>query len=340
MSHIRSSNTHRRTIIAAMLLFQFLLVACGSAQSTPAAPRVYKVGILSGGTNFDTVLSGFKAGMTGLGYVEGKNLTYVYNGPANSNDLDKLQAQGQDLLKAQVDLILTLGTPASQAAQKITTGTSLPVVFVPVGDPVSVGIVQSLLKPGANITGVTSTVAVTANRLEWLVKAVPTIKRVFVPYDTDDPATALYFQNTTETAPKLGLELVTRPIANNDDVTAAIKEMPGKADAIFLLPGSIVGARLADFVKASLEDKLPMSSPITGQVNQGVFLAYGFGNDSSGKQAAGIVDRIFKGAKPADLPVETAEFYLALNLKTAQAIGVTVPDEVLRQAATIIRDTK
>jgi putative ABC transport system substrate-binding protein len=313
----------------------FVFTACGTSQPDQATSKSFKIGVVSGGSNLDLVLTGFKAGMAEQGYAEGKNVTYVYDGAVAG--ADKLEAAGQKLVAAKVDLIVSLGTPATQATQKATAGMTIPVVFVPVADPVKAGIVQSMTNPGGNITGVVSGVEVQVLRLGWLLKVSPNIKRVYVPYDAVDDASKLALNAVKESASKLNVELVTREIRSADDITAALAEIPGKADAILILPGSAVGVKLDEFVKLSLEHKLPLSSPILGQVNSGVLMSYSFSQEAAGKQAARLTDRILKGAKIANLPVENAEFFLAINLKTAQAIGVDVPSDILRQASTIIR---
>jgi putative ABC transport system substrate-binding protein len=273
--------------------------------------------------------------MVDQGYVEGKNVTYVYSGAASS--LDKLEPDAQNLVVAKVDLIVALGTPAAQAAKKVTTGTSVPIVFLPVSDPVTAGIVQSIANPGGNLTGIATGVEVHGLRLQWLLKVAPNVKRVYVPYDTGDAATAAGLKAVQNAAAKLGVELVTREIRNADDVTATIADIPGKVDGVFLLAGTIVGTHMNDFITVSLQNKLPLSAPMVPQVSSGALLSYGFDNQAIGKQATRLAVRILKGAKPADLPVETSEFFLSINLKTAQAIGLTVPDDILRQAATIVR---
>jgi putative ABC transport system substrate-binding protein len=324
-----------RSLVILLIVGVFVFTACGSSQSEQPTAQSFKIGVISGGSNLDLVLTGFKAGMAERGYVEGKNVIYVYDGAVTG--ADKLSAAAQKLAAAKVDLIASLGTPATQAAQKATVGLTIPVVFVPVADPVKAGIVQSMTNPGGNITGVVSGVEVQVLRLGWLLKMSPNIKRVYIPYDAADDATKLALTAVKESASKLNVELVTHEIRSADDVTASIAEIPGKADAIFILPGSVVGVKLEDYVKVSLQQKLPMSSPILGQVNSGVLLSYSFSQEAAGKQAARLSDRILKGTKPADLPVENAEFFLAINLKTAQSIGLDVPSDILRQASTIVR---
>ena len=236
-------------------------------------------------------------------------------------------------MEADVDLILSLTAPATKAAQKATAGTDIPVVFVPVTDPVGAGIVDSLKQPGGNITGVTFGVQ-EGRRLEWLIQVAPTIEQVYIPYNPEDQSAVLALEIVREAATKLGIELITREARNPEEITAAVENVPGEADAIFLLPDSVVGTRTADFVAL----QLPTSAANPGDLKtQDVLTSYGVEQIGSGKQAVRLADQIFKGVKPADLPVEMGESSLAVNLKAAEAIGLDIPDEILRQADIVVR---
>ncbi len=317
------------TFMVILIIASLLLTACGGEQD-----KTYTIGVINIVPALDNTLEGFKEGMTEFGYIEGENITYIYNGA--TTDMSQLDAVAQGLVEANVDLILAIATPSTKAAQKATAGTDIPVVFVPVTDPVAAGLVDSLQKPGGNITGVTFGVQ-EARRLEWLVKIAPTIEQLYVPYNPEDPSPIQALKTVSEAAEKLGIELITRETRNPDEVMAAIENIPEEADGFFLLPDSLVSTRIPDIVETTTKLNLPTSSPNTSNVNDGLLTSYGTEQISSGKQAARLADQIFKGVKPADLPVETAEFFLAINLKTAEAIGLDVPDEILRQADNVIR---
>ncbi|MBN1220635.1 MAG: ABC transporter substrate-binding protein [Anaerolineae bacterium] len=315
-------------LIAVFIITSLLLLACGGQ-------KTYTVGVLSIVPDLDSVLEGFKEGMTELGYLEGENITYSYEGA--TADMDKLDAVAQGLAAADVDLILTITTPATRAAQKATVGTDIPVVFVAVTDPVGASLVDSLRQPGGNTTGVTFGVQ-EARRLEWLMQVAPTIEQIYTIYNPEDRSPVLALEAVSEVAPKFGVELMTREVRNPEEVVAAIENIPAEADAIFFLPDSLVSTRIFDFIKAAAELQLPTSGANIEIVKTGgVLTSYGMEQVSSGKQAARLADQIFSGIKPADLPVETAEFFLAINLKTAAAIGLDIPDEILLQADVIVR---
>ncbi len=318
-----------------MITVALVLTACTNQQAEQSKPKVFSIGVVSGGANMNPVFDSFKASMAELGYTEGKNLNYVYSGPASSPD--KIDSITKSVLDAKIDLILALNTPATKSVQQATAGTNIPVVFLPVTDPVKSGFVQSVQRPGGNLTGISAGLSVQGQRLEWLLKLVPKIKRIYVPYDPGDEASAIALPVVQNVASQLGVQLSLGEVHSSDDITASIANLPADVDAIFIMPGSQVGSRLDDYIKASIEHKLPLTSPIISQVSSGTLISYAFSPSAIGKQAARMTDRILKGAKPAEVPVETSEYFLGINLKTAAAIGVEVPDEILRQAATVIR---
>jgi putative ABC transport system substrate-binding protein len=304
------------------------LVACGPAKT----PETFVIGVVNPTAIMEPVLEGFKAGMTELGYTEGQ-ITYLYDGPVAK---DALAPVVQGFLDKKVDLILALTTPGAQVAQSTAAGNDVPIVFVPVTDPVQAGLVASLKQPGGNITGIT-TGGSDAQRLEWLLRVAPDVKRIYLPYNPTDKSPVGALVQIQEAATKLGVELVLREASTTDEVQAAITNIPDDVDAIFIGPDSLVGSLYKDWVSAAIERKLPLTGSSLSHVEAGMLLSYSYDNEAVGKQAARLADQIFKGVKPADLPVETSEFFLSLNLKTADAIGLVIPDDILRQARQVFR---
>jgi putative tryptophan/tyrosine transport system substrate-binding protein len=317
-------------IIVGMVLLSLLLIS-----GCTDRPKTYSIGILNTVPALEATITGFKEGMAQLGYIEGKNITYRYAGP--TVHMDKLDSVAQGLVEKDVDLILSVTTMATKAVKKATDASDLPVVFVPVTDPVGAGIVDSLRQPDGNITGVTFG-SQEGPRLEWLIKIAPEIKKLYVPYNPEDQSAVLALKTAREVSAKINVELMTREIRNPEELKSAIENIPAQADAVFLLPDSLISTRLSDLIKAATELKLPISGVNIDVVKTGNVLT-SFGSDQivTGKQAARLADQIFRGIKPADLPVESAEYYLAINLKVAKAIGLDIPDEILRQANIIVR---
>ncbi len=307
-----------------------LLAGCGGAPKT----KTYTIGVVNPSLNQEDTVKGFKEGMTDLGYVEGKNVTYIYNGPVSA---DKLDAAAESLVKAKVDLILSITTSATKAAQRATAGTDIAVVFIPVTDPVGAGVVASLTRPGGNTTGVTPATQ-EGKRLEWLLQVAPKVKRIYIVYNPKDQSPLLALKTISATADKLGVELITRKVSTTDEAMLAFKNTPQEADAVFLLPDSMVNARGADVYKIATELKLPTSGPNAATVNDGALTAYGVDLAVAARQqAARLANQILQGTQPADLPVETTQLFAAINLKTARAIGLDIPDDILRQANVLIR---
>jgi putative ABC transport system substrate-binding protein len=329
--HSKGDNMKRNLVNLVLIIAVGLLVG-GCAGGTKS--DTHTIGVILFAPTLEPTYTGFKQGMTDLGYVEGKNVTYIYGGPTDS--IDKLDGVAQELVKADVDLILSISTPATLAAKKATADNGIPVVFVPLTDPVGAGVVSSLTQPGGNITGVTFGLQ-EVRRLEWLQRLVPDAKRVFIIYNPNEGNAKLALKMVNETAPGLGLEIIVREAPTPEDVTAALADLPEDIDALYLLPDSQTESKWAEILAAANARNLPTSVANVGRVNDGALYTYAMKLDLGGKQAAGLADQILKGVKPADLPVEMTEFFLALNLKEARTIGLTISDEILSQADTIIR---
>jgi putative ABC transport system substrate-binding protein len=317
-------------ILMGAMLLGIVLAACGNEKS-----RIYTVGVLNVAQNLDESLVGFKKGMAALGYVEGRNIRYLYDGP--TAEIGQLSARAQHLLAAKVDMMLTITTPATLAAHQATAGMGLPVVFAIVTDPLGAGIVESMQAPGGNITGVTFGPQ-EVRRLEWLVRIAPTTRRIYVPFNPKDKSPVLALKMVRNAATKLGVALITREAYDPETLEKAVLNIPPEADAVFLLPDAYIGTRMPDLVTTATQRNLPFSvANVMDVKNYAILTSFGIDQHLCGKQAARLADQIFKGARPADLPVETAEFYLSINLKVAKAIGLTIPDEILRQADILIR---
>lgn len=279
-------------------------------------------------------LEGFKAALGERGYVEGQGIEYVLGGPVEKvEELDGVMAA---LLARKPDLVYVSGTPAAQAAQKATRGTAIPVVFGPLNDPVGAGLVKDRKRPGGNITGV----ALADNegrRMQWAIEIDPKIKSVLLPYNVDDKSALRSLANARQAAATLKLHLIEVPVRSQEEITALIAQFPLDADSIFLPRDGLVMGRLKDFADLAIKQKIMLSITRIDLVEEGVLFSYGYDAFELGKQAAGMADQIFKGGNPGEMPLKSAEDYLVINLKTANAIGLAIPPRILRLARQVIR---
>lgn len=311
----------------------FPVTACATPESPPTT--MLTIGVVNLSPQLEPVLEGFKNGMLSLGYTEGDQIEYLYDGPAP--DLAALDTIAETFVNSDVDLILAISTPATQAAFRATQNTNIPVVFGPVTDPIAAGVITKLSHPGGNVTGVMLGGQSEGQRLQWLTQLAPETHWIYVPYNPDDASAIASVDGVIQAAGELGVELLLREARNADEISDAIASIPAKAQAVFLPQDSLVAARIDDFVTATLDLELPLCVPTDGQVERGALLSYSFQLIALGEQQARLADQIFRGIKPVDLPVETAEFFLTVNLKTADAINLTIPDEVLRTVDRVIR---
>lgn len=302
-----------------------LLAACAGAPQ----PKTYTIGLASE-FPVDDILDEFKAEMAELGYTEGTNVTYIYHGelgggrPAN-------EAEIKSLLGQKVDLLLTLGNMPANVARNAVEGTGTPVVFVPVTDPVGEGIVASIAHPGGNVTGVQS-LDPTPKAIEWLLTIAPDTRVVYTPYHASDPVALMSTRLLPDAAAQLGIALMVDEVSSGDEILAAVKTLP-EGSAIFFPTSPSLDASLAGVIELATELGIPTGST----TSQDVLVSYALNLPQAGRQAAALVDKVLKGTRPGDLPVETAEFTLSIRLKMAQAIGLDISDTILRQAGTVVR---
>lgn len=312
-------------VIAASLL----MTGCGST----ASAKTYTIGVVNYHPTLNPIFDGLKAGLAELGYVEGKNVNYIFNGILK-NDPQVLDAEIKNLLDRKVDLLFTLGDPTTLAAKKAVEGTTIPVVFAPPLDPVGTGMVKSLRQPGGNLTGV-QRLNVTPKLLEWLLNLAPGTRQVYVPYHPADEVALKSIKPLPDAAAALGVELILSEVQTAEEVVATINTLP-EDTAILFVPSPAIEPGRAPMFTAATERGLAVSSYVPGHLDAGALVTYTADFLALGKQTARLVDQIFKGTAPAVLPVETDEAFLGINLKTAQAIGLSIPDEILRQAKTVI----
>ncbi len=326
MEKIRNS----RILLLLFLLFIVFTTGCGKNE---LSSKTYTVGVVNLNEYLDNIFFGFKKGLTEAGYTEGKNITFIYNG--SRSKMPDLVNDLQSFVDQKVDLIFSITTPATKKAKKMTAGTGIPVVFAPVFDPVESGIVQSLVKPGGNLTGI-KVGGHSGKALDWLLKIAPDIKKISVPFNSKNRATVQSLQGLQQIADKVGVTLAVHEVNNKKELALLFEKLPDKTDALWLLNSHFLVKNTKLFVDAAIKHGLPLGSS-TSQVDDGVMVTYGQNASRTGELAAGLADKILQGVSPASLPVEITDFFLGINLKTANSIGIDISDDILHVADTIIR---
>jgi putative ABC transport system substrate-binding protein len=333
-----------RSLMRCIVTFTLSLFVVSLAAEAQPAGKVSRIGLLISGSSsgFSSRIEVFRQGLRDLGWVEGQHIALEYRFAEN---LDRIPDLAADLVRGKVDVIVTWGTPAAQAAKNATS--TIPIVFVGVANPIGRGVVPSLAQPGGNITGIASEghpdggAGLTAKQLELLKDAVPTVSRVAMLFGQRLPTREADEQARERAAPVLGLTLrhfyVQRPEEFTAWVFPAITAEAPAIDALYARGGVTFESRrqLADF---ALQHRLPMMGSVREHAEAGSLLAYGPSPAAMWRRAAHYVDSLLKGTTPANLPVEQPmTFELVINLKTAKALGLTLSPEFLFQADEVIK---
>ena len=315
--------------IATIVVLFCMIATAGIFMLEKTTPKNFKIGILNYSPAAEMALVGLKEGLKSQGFIENKNIQFIYN--SFITDKSKLHQEGLRLVNEQVDLIYAMSTPATLIAKKITEKSNLPVVFGPVSSPVKAGIVESLSRPGGNITGVTFGPQ-EPRRLEMLLKIIPGIKKIYVPYNPADKSPRLGIERLKIPAKNLGIDMKLVHAHSKKELLNTLEDFPNDIDAIFIPTDSLMVSLSYIFISFSIKHKIPLSVPQREGVKEGSLYSYGFSIEDVGRQASLLVAKILNGADPKSLPVELSEFILAINLKTAEAIHIDIPEQLLRHA--------
>ena len=282
------------------------------------------------------VWASFVDGLRDLGWLEGKDFLLEFR--FAEGKFDRLAVLAAELVKLNVKAIVAVNSPGTRAAMTATK--SIPIVMVEVGDPVATKFVKSLARPGGNVTGVSSTSRdLTRKRLELLKEAAPRTRRIAVLLNPDDPTSAPQWRDAEAAASSLGVQLLRFEIRNPNDLERAFDgAVVAKADAVMRLVDPLVAVLRAETLELLSRHRLPAIMAAREEVENGALMSYFAEPNDSYRRAATYVDRILKGAKPGDLPVEQpTKFELAINLKTAKALGLTIPQTLLLRADEVIK---
>ena len=337
--HQAIGNSRRAKTIgfAGVTLCALLSALCGSAQAQQPK-KVPRIGFQSAGSPSANAarLEAFRQGLRELGYAEGKNIVIEYR--YAEGKFDRLNEFAAEFVRLKVDVIVTAGGISTRSAKEATV--TIPIVMTQDIDPVGNGFVASLARPGGNITGL-STLApeINGKQLELLKEIVPKFARVAVLGTTTNPGTAQAIRETELAAGSLTVQLQYIDVLDPKDIETAFRAASkGRAEAVLVLISSVLNSQRTQVINLAAKNRFPAMYPFPEFVEAGGLMSYGVSFTDSYRRAATYVDKILKGAKPADLPVEQpTKFELVINLKAAKQIGLTIPPNVLARADRVIK---
>jgi putative ABC transport system substrate-binding protein len=324
-----------RLIGLALALVLGLGAASRPAQAQPAV-KLRTIGFMGSGTAAaqSQWTAAFVDRLRELGWTEGRSVTIEYRWAEGRSE--RFAQIAAEFVRLKVDVIVTHNTPPALAAKRATS--VIPIVFATAGDPVGSGIVASLARPGGNVTGLSSQASDTAGkRLELLRELVPGLNRLAILTDVGNPYSALDAEEIRKAARPLGLDTVTFEIRSAADVDRAFEALKERAQAVYVIPVPLLFVNRARINNLALAARLPTMHGVREYVEAGGLMSYGPNWPHMWSRAADLVDKILRGAKPVDMPVEQpTRFDLVINLKTARTLGLTIPQSLLVQADQLI----
>jgi putative ABC transport system substrate-binding protein len=324
----------RRRFVAVIVA---TLVSAPRIANADPVRKIYRIGFLTyGGPDLSLLVEAFKRRMRELGYVEGQNFTLHYLRPATS---DGLPGAADDLIRRNVHVIVAVGTHAAAATRRATL--SIPIVMMASADPIAGGVAESLAQPGGNVTGLTLAMRdVAAKRLQLIKEAVPKLSRMAAVYHAPlTPSGAEWLHENDKAAKALALDIhavdITQNPAQWDTHLASL--VATEVGAATFFESSIFTSHRQRLTSLALKHRLPTVFPFRTQVEAGGLMSYGADTTDMVHRTAVYVDKILKGAKPFDLPIEQpTKFELVINLKSARALGLTIPPSLLLRADSAI----
>jgi putative ABC transport system substrate-binding protein len=324
--------------ISILTLSAMLFALCGpaEAQQPKKVPRIGFVSGIGGPSNTGPNVVGFRQGLRDFGYIEGKNILVEYRYTEGKGDRNPSLVA--ELVRLKVDVIVTAGPASTRPAKEATLTT--PIVMAQVNDPVGNGFVASLARPGGNITGLaTLAPEISGKQLELLKEIVPRISRVAVLGNSTEPGNAQALREVELAAGTFGVQLQHLDVLGPKDIETAFRAATkGRADALLVLASPVLNDQRTHIADLALKSRLPAIYPQTEYMEAGGLMYYGASTSDLFRRAATYVDKILKGAKPADLPVEQPKkFEFIINLKAAKQIGLTIPPNVLARADKVIK---
>jgi putative ABC transport system substrate-binding protein len=310
----------------------FLIFLSLSGCNAPP-PEIFTIGVITKLSETVPAYTGFKSGMSTLGYVEGFDLRYIYTEVPDTGE-EAIGNTFNDLINRDIDLLLTFEYDITLKCKRFTERDDLSILFISNPEPVEMGLVDSLSKPGLNITGIRMP-ETTYKALEWLTATVPDAKNIYLPYNPDTDTSLVKISELKRVADRLGISLVLDEVRSVDEAVAAIKSFGNNIDSVFRIPSSTLNPESRLITQAAYGFGIPVCSALL--LEEDILMTFTGSFTVAGKQAARMAHQIHKGINPDDLPVETSDAFLIINMNTAEKLGLTISPDVLAQAQKIIR---
>ena len=320
---------------------EFITLLGGTVAAWPFAARAQQagkqptIGFLGAAPSIESQrIAAFVQRLRELGWIDGRNLAIEYRWAEGRNE--RYTEIAAELVRLKVDVIVTVATPATLAAKQATT--VIPIVFLTASDPVGTGLVASLARPGGNVTGLANQISdTTGKKLEFLREVVPGLRRLAIMANMANPAAVLDMGEAQVTGRALGLEVTTSEIRRAEDISPAFDALKGRADALYLCPDPLMNTNRTQINIFAVRARLPTIYGVRDFVQAGGLMSYAPNLPNQFRRAADFVDKILRGSKPGDIPVEQpTKFELVINLTTAKALGLTVPPSLLATADEVI----
>lgn len=314
------------TAIVIMVLSPFLLHKVGSGG------KKYVVGYVDPHPEEKEGAPGFLQNMPKHGYIEGKNVTYIRS---ENSDPGRIENAVKDMVARRVDLIFAMSPTAAMIAKKHTQGTKIPVLFITY-DAVGAGLVKSLIDHESNITGIQQQGS-TPKALEWLSVISPGARRIFTFVSFDTVSAGQSLAKLKQSCEQAGFRLTIAEIKTVEDLRLSLPSMPKDTDAVFMLHSWLPGSHVDEIIKETNKRRIPAVSAGHVDYEHGLVMSYAPADDAVGAQAARMAHKILQGTSAGHIPVENADVFLGINLRTAERAGLNIPKNVLSQADYIIR---
>jgi putative tryptophan/tyrosine transport system substrate-binding protein len=325
--------------LSSALIVTVFAVAMSSASAAAQQPtKSQRIGYLAAVSAAADAprMEAFRQGLREFGHIEGQNLSIEFRHEGRT--FDRLPGLAAELIASKINVLVGVTTNAALAAKNATS--TIPIVFMGVTDPVAAGLVESLARPGKNITGITNIAAVlTGKRLELLKEINPKLSSVAILWDPNSPGSAPQWQESQAVARELGLQVHSVEASTVDRYADAFREvMKSRSGAVSVTLNPLANSNQPRIAELAISHRLPTMCARSDYVENGCLMSYGPGYAIEGRDGARYVDKVLKGARPADLPVEQpTKFELVINLKTARQIGLTIPPNLLARADRVIR---